>query len=133
MGFFSNIFKKKKGGTAFGNLLRGTASAFTGGALGNGSQLRKWEAEQEQKQMAQYLTPKFNPADNQHYQMANKTVNEALLPTMANNPNTDPNAGETILLTALKKYWAWVALGLTAIVAVTYYLTNRKKGGKRRF
>lgn len=37
VGLFSNIFKKKPGGTLFGNLLRGAASHFTGGMLGSGA------------------------------------------------------------------------------------------------
>ena len=47
MGFFKKIFKRKKGGTFFGNLLRSTASAATGGILGSGVGLAKWEAKQD--------------------------------------------------------------------------------------
>ncbi len=37
MGFLKNLFKKKPGGTFFGNLLRGVSSAATGGILGSGA------------------------------------------------------------------------------------------------
>ncbi len=36
MGLFSGIFKRKPGGTMFGNLLRGVAHQASGGVLGNG-------------------------------------------------------------------------------------------------
>ena len=49
MGFFKNIFKRKKGGTTVGNLIRGVASSVTNGAFGNGRDLSIWEAKQEQK------------------------------------------------------------------------------------
>lgn len=50
MGFFSNLFKRKPGGTLLGNLARGVLNKATGGILGNGSQLAKWEREQAEKQ-----------------------------------------------------------------------------------
>lgn len=48
MGFFSNLFKRKRGGTFVGNLIRRIAHARTGGLLGNGRDLRRWENEQNQ-------------------------------------------------------------------------------------
>ncbi|WAC02507.1 hypothetical protein N7U66_01990 [Lacinutrix neustonica] len=50
MGFFKNLFKKKPGGTFFGNLLRKGANVATGGILGNGAGLAAWEAKQAQQQ-----------------------------------------------------------------------------------
>jgi hypothetical protein len=41
MGFLSKVFKKKKGGTLFGNLIRGVANTASGGILGNGAQMLK--------------------------------------------------------------------------------------------
>lgn len=37
MGFLSGLFKKKPGGTFFGNLIRGVTSSATGGMLGSGA------------------------------------------------------------------------------------------------
>ena len=45
MGFLKGLFKKKPGGTGFGNFLRGVSSSVTGGALGSGRGLAKWEME----------------------------------------------------------------------------------------
>lgn len=50
MGFFSKLFKRKKGGTFVGNLIRGVSSKYTGGILGSGAGLAKWEAKQEGKE-----------------------------------------------------------------------------------
>jgi ABC-type phosphate transport system auxiliary subunit len=46
MGFFKKLFKRKKGGTFFGNLLRKVSNKASGGILGNGDDLRAWEAKQ---------------------------------------------------------------------------------------
>ena len=50
MGFFKKLFKKKRGGSFVGNLIRGVASNATGGILGSGAGLAKWEAKQDQKE-----------------------------------------------------------------------------------
>jgi len=55
MGFFSNIFKRKRGGTFFGNLLRGGASALSGGLLGQGNDLARWEQEQANNEAQQHF------------------------------------------------------------------------------
>lgn len=47
MGFFSNLFKRKKGGTFVGNIIRGLANHYSYGVLGNGNDLNNWEQEQQ--------------------------------------------------------------------------------------
>lgn len=47
MGFLGKLFKRKKGGTLVGNLIRGVANTASGGILGNGQQLLKDEPEQK--------------------------------------------------------------------------------------
>lgn len=49
MGFFKKLFKRKPGGTMFGNLLRGVSSQVTGGILGSGIGLQQWEQKEAQK------------------------------------------------------------------------------------
>jgi hypothetical protein len=39
MSWLKNLFKKKPGGTVFGNMLRGVAKTATGGILGNGANM----------------------------------------------------------------------------------------------
>lgn len=39
MSFLKNLFKKKPGGTVFGNLLRAASNKATGGILGNGANM----------------------------------------------------------------------------------------------
>ena len=50
MGFFKKLFKRKKGGTFVGNLIRKVAKNKTGGILGNGAGLRRWERRQKAKE-----------------------------------------------------------------------------------
>lgn len=49
MSFFSNLFKRKRGGTFVGNMIRRVASSKTYGILGSGRGLRNWEARQENR------------------------------------------------------------------------------------
>lgn len=46
MGWLKNLFKRKKGGTFVGNLIRGVARHYSYGLLGNGNDLRNWEMNQ---------------------------------------------------------------------------------------
>lgn len=39
MGWVNDLFKRKPGGTTFGNVVRTVVSAYTGGALGQGSMM----------------------------------------------------------------------------------------------
>lgn len=50
MGFFKKLFKRKKGGTFFGNLIRGVSNKASGGILGSGSGLAAWEEKQALKE-----------------------------------------------------------------------------------
>ena len=50
MGFFKKLFKRKKGGSFVGNLIRKVAKNKTGGLLGNGAGLRRWERRQKAKE-----------------------------------------------------------------------------------
>jgi len=44
MGFFGRLFRRKRGGTFVGNLIRRVANHYSKGILGNGDGLRRWEA-----------------------------------------------------------------------------------------
>lgn len=41
MGFLKNVFKRKEGGTFFGNIIRTVAKTYTGGILGSGAQMKQ--------------------------------------------------------------------------------------------
>jgi hypothetical protein len=134
MGFFKNIFKRKKGGTKAGNFLRGLSSGFTGGVLGSGKGLEKWEA--EQRAQIQPLSALQTPqafANTPMYQGGQSVVSD-LLPKMAvSAPQTGSNTvGQSIMRESLKKKWHLIALVAGALVWATYFITNRSKGGRRR-
>lgn len=138
MGFFKDLFKRKKGGTLVGNLIRGVASSATGGVLGNGTQLRAWEAEQEAKkfdalngqisQLTQQLQANRQKIDAK--QMGSDLVSMAIKNGVA-SPQTSPNAGESVILETLKKRWYYV-VGAVAVIGGAIWLTAKKTGSKKR-
>lgn len=126
MGFLSGIFKKKKGGTLVGNLLRGGASAMTGGLLGSGQGLANWEAEQareQQQALSTLRTPQYNP--NQGIDIGRNLVNNVAVPAMANGGGNSPKVGENVIKETLKNKWYMVVGALGAVVAVTYFITRK--------
>ena len=125
MGFFSNIFKKKKGGTLFGNLLRGAASTATGGILGSGAGLAKWEAEQEQIEYDKaYKATQERLQQNAAYNAGRSTGNMINLSSDPNDPavkQTEKNATKLFF----KKFGAWIALAAVAVIGGTIFLTKK--------
>ena len=131
MGFFKNIFKKKKGGTFVGNLIRGVASTATGGVLGSGAGLANWEAEQEAKE----LNALKAQIASQQKQINAKQFGADLVNSAIKNGTggqTDPNVGESIVLTTLKKWW-WAVLLLFVAFGTAVYFIARPKGSKSNF
>jgi hypothetical protein len=133
MGFFKNIFKRKKGGTKVGNFLRGSASAMSGGLLGSGQGLAKWEAEQRgQISPVSTIQPSQPFFSSPAYQGGQSLVNNTI-PQMATSGNTPPSptVGSSIMRESLKKKWHVILLVAGALVGATYFIT-RKKGGRRK-
>lgn len=116
MGFFKNIFKKKKGGTFFGNLLRAGSSAVTGGILGSGAGLRKWEAEQAQKEQDAYYKSLAEKGSN---------IGQTLGDSVKNNMGNEEE--EKGFLAILKKYWYWFAAGLVALIVLLWFAFGKRK------
>lgn len=134
MGFFKNIFKRKEGGTAIGNLLRGGASAMTGGMMGNGSGLQKWEQEQElarQRDVFDTMVIQSQTPQTDYKAIGQNLVNEVFVPAAASGSGNSPKAGESILIYSAKKHWYWVAGFLLAVIGFTWYVT-KPKGNKLR-
>ena len=128
MGFFSNIFKKKKGGTFAGNLIRGVVSNATGGILGNGSQLRAWEAEQEQKKFDN-LTDQIQSLKQQNAQSAHSIGANAVM-SAKQKAGLATEEEENKVLGFLKKYWYWFTGGAAALIGGIWYFVNRKSNNK---
>ncbi len=129
MGFLKNIFKRKPGGTLVGNLLRGGSSAMTGGILGSGAGLAKWEAEQAAKANQEYIR---SISQNQGKLMGGNMVNDVLVPGMANGSGNNPNIGESVFLETMKKRWYYVVGAVGVIGGTAYFFGNRKPGNKRK-
>lgn len=132
MGFLSGIFKRKKGGTFVGNLIRGAASKATGGILGSGAGLAAWEAKEAEKKteglqnQIAHLTSKINSK-----QMGADLVSS----TIKNSPvdKTSPNAGESVVIETLKSNWAYILGGLIGVGGLVYLIIrlSRKKTSNR--
>lgn len=132
MGFFSNIFKKKKGGTFVGNLIRGAASTATGGVLGSGAGLARWEAEQDAKVMNDLQKQIQDLKSYNGKQVGSDLVNSAINNGLASK-QTSPNMGESIVLTTLKKHWMWFLGAAVVLVGVLYYFASGNKKGNSKF
>jgi hypothetical protein len=137
MGFFKKLFKRKKGGTMFGNLLRGAASAATGGVLGSGAGLAAWEAKQENSDPANALRT-FNltgsmPAQgNNGRQIGRDLLNNVIIPNTGNGTQTNSTMGASIMTAQMKKKW-YIPVGIILLViSATYFIVNGRKGKKGR-
>lgn len=118
MGFLSGLFKRKKGGTFVGNLIRGVANKATGGVLGNGADLAKWEAEQAQKEFdKQYQETKAKLAQNQAYNQGSTLGNQFNVMD-ANDPRVGATKKEA-MKNFLKDNIAWVIGSFVAIIGLT--------------
>lgn len=112
MGLFKNLFKRKKGGTLVGNLIRGVANSATGGILGNGSMLIKDEP---------VNNPTIKVANPNAYQIGqNLGVNA----TPYVKPHLDSLEKEAEL-NYLKKNWWKLLIGLVSIIGLTVLILKK--------
>lgn len=126
MGFLSGLFKRKKGGTKLGNMLRGVASTATGGLLGSGAGLKAWEESQNLSEI-QDLKMQLMKANqpNKGFQAGQNFVTKVALPlTEGGQPN--PTIGQSVLTESLKKNWYFIAGGVLALVAGMYFIMKPK-------
>ncbi len=136
MGFFKNIFKKKKGGTLFGNLIRGVANKASGGVLGNGEQLAKWEAEQAQKEQEAMVQQQIL---NSTAYKAGSVIGAGAQPTIDKVANSDgvQDAKQTLIMAWLKANAMKIVLPVILLTILIIWLIRRnrtaKKGGAVRY
>jgi len=131
MGFFSNIFKRKTGGTWVGNLIRGAASKVSGGILGSGAGLAAWQKGEDIRLNHTAEAQKQEIADLQN-QLATKKLGANLVDNVVQTvgaKKTSPNLGESVILTTLKSNWAYILGGLLVLVLAVYLLVRRTNGG----
>lgn len=126
MGFFKNIFKKKKGGTFFGNLIRGVSSKATGGILGSGAELAKWEAEQAQKEQDAMLKQQI---ENTSAYKAGSAIGLTAKPYVDGALASPPveNAKKAMILDWLKANWLKIIVPIVLLTGLIIWLFRRKK------
>ena len=123
MGFFKKLFKRKKGGTFVGNLIRKVSSKATGGVLGSGAGLKRWEAQQAQKEQ-------------------NEAISNAVAKATAQLKRVDPidKIGKDVMNDIekekkrewLKKNWWMIALPAVVIIGLTIAVFRKDKKGSNR-
>lgn len=119
MGFFKKLFKRKKGGTFFGNLLRGVAGKATGGILGSGAGLARWEAEQDQKayDAEQLRITQERIKSSKGYQTGSS--HDLNLIEKAMNSDAGKKLKKAALKEQFKKYWwAFAGGGLALLLLI---------------
>lgn len=112
MGFLKNAFKRKPGGTALGNTIRGVLKTASAGLLGNGA-LMISEEEYAKKNGTPYTPQPMSP------------ITSLVIDSAANTPQGQALIAEQkkkAIIDMLTKYW-YVAAG---IVAGIVYLIKKK-------
>lgn len=125
MGFLSNIFKKKPGGTVVGNLIRGVVNKASSGVLGTGAGM-----------ISQKDYDKRVLTDVEFYSRYGETKNGVVLPeyqqTAANQPTPETKTpllqtiGTSAAKTLLHEYWQGILFIFTLISLGIYSLIKRK-------
>lgn len=113
MSFFKNIFKKKKGGTLVGNLLRSTASAYTGGILGQGANMLPLDDIQVSSQPTRQ-------------EIATKLVSKAGINELPQVKSTKTQ----VFIAGLKQNIVWVVTGIIVLIVGVWFFT--KKGSRKK-
>jgi hypothetical protein len=138
MGFFKKLFKRKRGGTMFGNLLRGAASAATGGVLGSGAGLAAWEAKQRPEvhpvstlAHSSAILPQSKNRSIDGKQMGADLLNKIIIPNTGNGGQTNQTLGNSVMTEQLKKKW-YIPTGILIFVAAVTYFITQKSGGRRK-
>lgn len=142
MGFFKKLFRKKKGGTFFGNLFRGAANKLTGGILGSGRQLAKNDAKIEQREYQAELNRLKAQAKRQAtkdfqaskaYQLGSSVASpfKGNVDKLSKNSEGAKAFQNQQVGAWLKRNWWKIALPFTAIIGAVVYFA-RKSGTKSK-
>lgn len=130
MGFFGNLFKKKKGGTFFGNLLRGASNIATGGILGSGAQLAK-----NDEKLAQAEFEKAKALENANSKNSTAFQIGAALGSPLKKPFnkvvTESDASKKLqnqqIMAWFKRNWIKIVGGIVSIVAIIFLIKKFKR------
>lgn len=134
MGFFKDIFKKKKGGTFVGNLLRKSAFEASGGLFGSGKKLNEWE---KQNGYTPTLFVKGLDVNNVKHDLPPGDPSNIIedfgtglgkpFADKINKSQTVKDAKMTLTMNWLKKNAVKIVVALVAIVVASRYLGRTKK------
>lgn len=126
MGFLDGLFKKKRGGTFVGNLLRGAANTVSDGLIGNGAQLSKWESEQDELDYKeQYKKRKESLLDNPAYNIGNQIGNASNKHLPPIDEDVRKNVTSNAIGVLLKKYALYIAGGLLALILCIWFIIKK--------
>lgn len=125
MGFFKNIFKKKPGGTFFGNLLRGATNLVPGvGPLYNSI---VGPPPPQNPQLPPVRNGRFTPT-----KPMGPIIHGGDLPTATVTASRPDDGKDTLLgITLPTKTW-WMLLAAGVFALWYFYLRNPSKGSRRR-
>ncbi|AGO49231.1 structural protein [Cellulophaga phage phi18:4] len=130
MGFFKNIFKKKKGGTFLGNLVRGVSSSATGGILGSGAGLAKWEAEQAQKEQDAMVAQQVQNSSAYKVGTAVGLQAKPYVDAVKNSEEV-ADAKKSMILDWLKTNWIKLLIPIVLLTLLVVWLIRRNKNGNQ--
>jgi len=119
------IFKRKEGGTALGNTLRGILNKATGGVLGNGLLMKKSGTTQQQT-VDDLKSIAAAAADAAILKSASITQPETKVEQ--NNPTTMKE--KLLNLWATKK--SWVIAGIVVVAGLIVFIVKRHKSAGRK-
>jgi len=122
MGFFSKIFKKKKGGTFFGNLLRKATGKSTDNVNPNVKETDKQRYRREEPKWTDDIIKGLGDS-------VVNTVGKQLQPTAKSviESKEVKEIQKDMLKDWLKKKWYYIAIPVTIIIGVVIYVTKVKK------
>jgi hypothetical protein len=120
MSFLKKAFGKKPGGSMLGNALRGVASNYSGGTLGNRSGLTAWEIENGYRDADGNVTQSFKDFDRgemspEMAQLSEVAVNGAL---------ETPDAKNDVANVVLKKSLPWLLIAIIVGLALWLFKSN---------
>jgi hypothetical protein len=139
MGFLGNIFKPKAGGTKVGNLLRGVTNSVSGGTIGTGTDLIKYEVENGYRDpITGQATSKYN---NEVYGMSQPTSTSPLAKLVSDKAlagalgtNEGKEMTQDVVVGILQKYWLYIVAAIVAIIGLVLIVKNqsKSKGGRKK-
>ena len=138
MAFFKDLFARKKGGTFTGNLVRKYSNELTGGAIGNGKNLNKWENSKGYNPTQfeiglPIISKKSHPSKpvtthTKHPDIVEQVTSLGKKHNKALNESPDvKEAKKQLTISYLKKNWLTIGGVVALLIFIGSMLTRKKK------